>query len=325
MDEGMNKLKIMLVRELPLIAFTTCAPAALGIALVALVGGITSCLRAGLWLGGWRFAALAVVFTTVGMLASVMHLARPLRAPRSLANVRSSWLSREILAVSLFWGILVAWLVLALAASGLPWHADALAVRVLGWLSLAACALACVAGLLLVGVIARAYRVAGQPGWNGPEAFVELFAVVLRVGVPAAACLMLLAPEYADNPAWPWVACFIALVCVAGAALLDRLASTSRTSRLEHELETGGNPRGRIPVALSCVNAWRHERGYGIAVSLAAVCFIVLACLVPAFELIATALAMICTFVSQAMMRAAFYGFCNPTRVPTRFPMRRQG
>ena len=325
MVDKTNKLHAMLVAELPLIAFTTCAPASLGIALVAFVEGVAAFAGTGLWSGGWRFAALAVVFTTVGMIASVLHLARPLRAPRSLSHLASSWLSREILAVSLFWGVLVIWLLSALTASGLLWHVDASVMRISGWLSLAACALACIAGLLLVGVIARAYRVAGQPGWNGLETLAELFAVVLRVGVPAAACLMLLAPEYADNPAWPWVVCSIALACIVGAALLDRIASTVRTSRLEHELGTGGNPHGRIPVALSCVDAWHHERGYGIAVSLAAVCFIVLACLVPAFKLIAVTLAMICAFVSQAIMRAAFYGLCNPARVATRFPMRRQG
>lgn len=97
MNNGEYKLKTMIVDELPLIAFTTCAPAALGVAFVALMEGIVAFSSTGLWFGGWRFAALAVVFTTVGMLASVMHLAKPLRAPRSLANVKSSWLSREIL------------------------------------------------------------------------------------------------------------------------------------------------------------------------------------------------------------------------------------
>lgn len=69
---------------------------------------------------------------------------------------------------------------------------------------------------------------------------------------------------------------------------------------------------------------WQAERGYGFALSFSAACFIVLACLVPAFRIIAVVLAMLCVLVAQAMLRAAFYGFCNPSRTASRFPMRRQ-
>lgn len=324
MNAGEYKLKTMIVEELPLITFTTCAPAALGVALVALVEGIVAFSSAGLWFGGWRFAALAVVFTTVGMLASVMHLARPLRAPRSLSNLRSSWLSREILVVSAFWAVLVVWLFLALFASGALAPVDAFTALVLGWLSLCACTVSCVVGVSLVFVIARAYRVAGQPGWNGPETLLELLGIVLRVGVPAASCLVLLASEYMDTPTSPWVAALVAIACIGLAAFLDRDASAVRTRRLSREMEASANPRGRVPAALSCVAAWQAERGYGLALSFSAACFIVLACLVPAFRVIAVVLAMLCTLVAQAMLRAAFYGFCNPARVATRFPARRQ-
>ena len=326
MSNGEYKLKTMIVDELPLIAFTTCAPAALGVAFVALVEGIVAFSSTGLWFGGWRFAALAVVFTTVGMLASVMHLAKPLRAPRSLANVRSSWLSREILAVSAFWGVLVVWLVLALIASGtLPFaRVDAFTALVLGWLSLCVCTVACVVGLLLVFVIARAYRVMGQPGWNGPETLFELLAVALRVGVVAACCLVLLAAEYMDVPLSPWIAALISVVCIGVAIALDKYASNVRMHRLSLEIDAGANPHGRVPAALSCVVTWQAERGYGFALSFSAACFIVLACLVPAFRIIAVVLAMLCVLVAQAMLRAAFYGFCNPSRTASRFPMRRQ-
>lgn len=270
MNNGEYKLKTMIVDELPLIAFTTCAPAALGVAFVALMEGIVAFSSTGLWFGGWRFAALAVVFTTVGMLASVMHLAKPLRAPRSLANVKSSWLSREILAVSAFWGILVVWLVFALIASGtLPFaRVDAFTALVLGWLSLCTCTIACVVGLLLVFVIARAYRVMGQPGWNGPETLFELLAVALRVGVVAACCLVLLAAEYMDVPLSPWIAALISIVCIGIAAALDKYASNARMHRLSLEIDTGANPHGRVPAALSCVVTWQAERGYGFALEL---------------------------------------------------------
>lgn len=326
MNNGEYKLKTMIVDELPLIAFTICAPAALGVAFVALMEGIVAFSGTGLWFGGWRFAALAVVFTTIGMLASVMHLAKPLRAPRSLANAKSSWLSREILVVSVFWAVLVVWLVLALIASGtLPFaHVDAFTALVLGWLSLCVCTIACVVGLLLVFVIARAYRVKGQPGWNGPETLFELFAVVLRVGVVAACCLVLLAAEYMDIPFSPWIAALVSVACIGIATAFDKCSSGARMRRLSCEIEAGANPHGRVPAALSCVVTWQAERGYGFALGFSAACFVVLACLVPAFRAIAVVLAMLCVLVAQAMLRAAFYGFCNPSRTVPRFPMRRQ-
>lgn len=64
---------------------------------------------------------------------------------------------------------------------------------------------------------------------------------------------------------------------------------------------------------------WQAERGYGFALSFSAACFIVLACLVPAFRIIAVVLAMLCVLVAQAMLRAAFYGFCNRLVQPRAF------
>lgn len=327
MSTGEYKLTTVITDEFPLIAFTTCAPAALGVALVALVEGIVAFSSTGLWFGGWRFAALAVVFTTVGMLASVMHLARPVRAPRSLANVRSSWLSREILAVAVFWVVLVLWLALALAASGTLsfLRIDSVAALALGWLSLCVCTIACIMGVLLVFVISRAYCVAGQPGWNGPETLVELVAVALRVGVASACCLVLLAAEYLDVPTSPWIACLAAIACIAAAALLDKAASASRARRLTRAMHDERGPVGRVPAALSTALGWESERGYGLALSFSAACFIALACLVPQLKAIAVVLSMLCVLVAQGMLRAAFYGLCNPGRVAVRFPARRQG
>ena len=54
---------------------------------------------------GWG-ALLALLFTMAGLIASFFHLGRPERAWRSAAQWRTSWLSREVIALPAFMGIL---------------------------------------------------------------------------------------------------------------------------------------------------------------------------------------------------------------------------
>ena len=100
--------KSALKTEWPLALFTFLAAFLFGVVGAALVNAPlldpTTCF------------ALAVG----GMIASILHLGKPLKAWRALLNVRSSWLSREIVAYSLF-----------LAASGLfllVWPTKALGI-----------------------------------------------------------------------------------------------------------------------------------------------------------------------------------------------------
>ncbi len=54
---------------------------------------------------GWG-ALLALLFTVAGLIASFFHLGRPERAWRSAAQWRTSWLSREVIVLPAFIGIL---------------------------------------------------------------------------------------------------------------------------------------------------------------------------------------------------------------------------
>lgn len=161
-------LKVGNHSEYPLILFTTCVPAAEGVVLWSLIAG-----------SGFPVAFLALLLTTVGMIASVVHLAKPLRAPRSLANLASSWLSREIIAVSLFWGILVIWCLAALCMEG-AFGARGEQAWTLGFLG-AQIGSALMGGVLLY-VIARAYHVSTRPAWCGYEGLAELWACALGAG-----------------------------------------------------------------------------------------------------------------------------------------------
>lgn len=63
---------------------------------------------------GWG-ALLALLFTVAGLIASFFHLGRPERAWRSAAQWRTSWLSREVIILPAFMGMLFMYGVLHLA------------------------------------------------------------------------------------------------------------------------------------------------------------------------------------------------------------------
>lgn len=198
--------------ELPLIAFTACEPAAFGAALFGFCAPV-----------GVAVPAVAWLLASIGMLASIGHLARPLRAPRSLANLRSSWLSREILAVGAFWALLSAWLAAAVAGQA------ALAV--------ATEAVSCLVGAALLYIIARAYRVSTRPAWCGSEGLMELWACALGAG-PA----IVLAGAGAEQV----VAALLAVAGFCGLAL-DIASHRRRRRRLEALV---GESDERVPLTL---------------------------------------------------------------------------
>lgn len=142
-----------------LIIFTLLEPVAWGLSLSVLMVGETMSLPCSL---------CAVLLATVGMMASVFHLAKPLRAPFSLRNMGSSWLSREILSVSCFWGVLLVWLTGVILQKTV--------------LSLVGLMLACLTGGILMIVISRAYRIHSRPAWDGGESVFELCGVALGTG-----------------------------------------------------------------------------------------------------------------------------------------------
>ncbi|HSQ72954.1 MAG TPA: DmsC/YnfH family molybdoenzyme membrane anchor subunit [Rubrivivax sp.] len=80
---------------------------------------------------------VALVLTGGGLLASFFHLGRPERAWRSATMWRTSWLSREVIALPVFMGWLFLWT--AGHALGLPWTLALGSVAVLAALALFLC------------------------------------------------------------------------------------------------------------------------------------------------------------------------------------------
>ncbi|MFV0306145.1 MAG: DmsC/YnfH family molybdoenzyme membrane anchor subunit, partial [Desertimonas sp.] len=102
---------------------------------------------------------LAATLAGAALIGAIFHLGRPIAAWKAFRNIRRSWLSREILLLSLYAGL------------------AALAVVVPG-----ATVPAAVVGALGVYASARLYVVPGRPAWHTPLTIVRFAATAVALG-----------------------------------------------------------------------------------------------------------------------------------------------
>jgi Fe-S-cluster-containing dehydrogenase component/DMSO reductase anchor subunit len=115
----------------------------------------------------WISAMASLALAAVSLSASILHLGRPVYAWRAMRGLRRSWLSREVLGLSLFALIATVFAVMLLMnAGGRPWIG----------LATVACGAA--------GVIcsARIYVVRARPAWYSGYTVMEFFATALLLG-----------------------------------------------------------------------------------------------------------------------------------------------
>lgn len=150
--------------NLPLVGFTALSPIAIGgLAGLLLVRGTPSVDA--------DWGALAVLgVALLALVASALHLGRPLRAYRAMAQLSTSWLSREVVLFGIF--------VLLLAAYALPIHAR-------GWDEIRGplAILACVVGGLSLWATGEVYRLPSRPTWNSWRTVASLLLGALGAGL----------------------------------------------------------------------------------------------------------------------------------------------
>lgn len=130
------------------------------------------------------YATVGLILGLVGMNAAVFHLGRPLYAYRALLGLRTSWLSREILAFGIFGGLAFAQAAAVWLAVGRPaWEtaADTLGV------------LTCVAGLAAVGCSIMIYASTGRPFWSLHRTATKFLLSCAVLGLPIALLVSLAA------------------------------------------------------------------------------------------------------------------------------------
>lgn len=162
----------MNIREWPLVVFTLTGQAAAGLAVFLLLPGFTPAGRAAdPLLHSLRMGAALGVFILVGLAAaaSLLHLGKASRAPRSVVNAGTSWLSREVIALLIFLAAAAA-LVFAEgrgAGAGLR--------TILSYLTTAA-------GGMFVFSMAKIYMLPTVPEWNTPATPAAFFSSALVLG-----------------------------------------------------------------------------------------------------------------------------------------------
>lgn len=200
------------MREASLVAFTLLTQAAAGTcgALLALElraerAGTSSALDT----VALPLLAAALLAALLGLGASFLHLGSPRNAWRALRNVRTSWLSREVLLASLFTGALAAAVLLRLR-EGTPGFAAGFAEGFAG-----------VVGVGLVMTMAGAYRLRTISAWDRAATPLAFFGSTLVLGMLAvAAALALQSPDAASGD------CASRLLLGALAVLLAGLGAT---------------------------------------------------------------------------------------------------
>jgi anaerobic dimethyl sulfoxide reductase subunit C len=163
----------MSVREWALIMFTILGQMSVGAFLVLGFVHFFAARKAGAEeadrLSDRALLAIGPVLV-LGLLASLFHLGNPLNAYRAVANIGTSWLSREILA-----GVVFA--VLGGLFAIMQWRKlGSFSLRnVIAWIT-------AVVGLLLVYSMSQVYALPTQPAWDTVATPISFFATTFLLG-----------------------------------------------------------------------------------------------------------------------------------------------
>lgn len=163
----------MFAEEWPLMMFTLVSQLAIGSFLMLVL--VRSLLRQQDPQGAAKltnpgFKAVGVLMV-IALLLSLFHLGTPTGAYRSILNLKSSWLSREILTAG---GFLVFWFFSYLS------YQKEKAGAALGWLT-------CLVGLAAILSMANIYSHSIRPAWANANTYVAFFSATLALG--SAGCM----------------------------------------------------------------------------------------------------------------------------------------
>ena len=179
----------------PLVFMLTLTQMAAGIFAVALLLKAMS-----VDVGTWQWLNISGLVTLVaGLGLATLHLGRPTKAYRAMANLKTSWLSREILACNLFASAassVVAWSLISMFGKE-PWLIDLIGDR-----SLLLAISAAITGALVVFSSARLYIVTGRPLWTSARTNGLFFLTAAVLGLSAGLLLISVlgqAPQAATN------------------------------------------------------------------------------------------------------------------------------
>jgi DMSO reductase anchor subunit len=264
-----------MLKEWPLVVFTLLGQMAVGLFLCFHVPFL---VRGRAPSPGWfvtSLAVLALVAVMVGLaaLVSLFHLRHPLRARFALSNLRSSWLSREILFELLFLGLVV-------LAGWLAWLRSPPPGLKAGLLAAAG-----LAGVLFLVSMIKLYMLPTLPAWRGIYTPVSFLLTTLVLGALATELVV----RGVAGPGVFGVALVpVSLALVGLEIVLAALAAPGQGAYGRHPgpslrpVDGAGRSLHRLRIALlgaglallgldlaSGANAIMNERGWGVPLGLA--------------------------------------------------------
>ena len=134
----------------------------------------------------WRSLFGSMLLAAISLGTATLHLGRPIYAWRALKGLRHSWLSREVLSLSIFAGIAGLYTASALLNES--------ARNILGLLTV-------LCGFTGVMCSARIYMVPARPAWCSRYIIAEFFATALLLG-PMLICVLDARPLDASTQTW---------------------------------------------------------------------------------------------------------------------------
>ena len=131
---------------------------------------------------------LTIILVTIAfaMIGSHFHLGRPFLSLLAVANLGSSWLSREILlTILLFLFTLSIWVLRRVRG------ASGRLIDILGWLGI-------LSGWILIYCMARIYLLPTQVAWNSPATILYYIATTLLLGSSALLAMLWMEQHFAE-------------------------------------------------------------------------------------------------------------------------------
>ncbi|MEM8944378.1 MAG: DmsC/YnfH family molybdoenzyme membrane anchor subunit [Planctomycetota bacterium] len=163
----------------------------------------------------------AMLLGNLGLVAAIFHLGRPQYAFRALLGLRTSWLSREILAFNIFAG-------LAAAYAAAVWFASSSAFASKSADTLGA--LAAASGVVAVACSIMIYVDTQRPYWTGARTSIKFLLTMLVLGLPVLLAISLAACIWSETITpqlimedYGYLLCKVLMIAV-GAKLLYELS-----------------------------------------------------------------------------------------------------
>jgi len=148
--------------EIPLVFMTVLTQISLGGFLALFLGDLMSLF--GLSSTNWVMALLVMLPAAIGLPLSALHLGRPFLALTAMKNIRTSWLSREALALGVFTGLM------SLVVAMYFFEFNHLVILLVELITL-------VAGIYGIYAQSMIYRIKARPSWNRFTTNLKFFGV----------------------------------------------------------------------------------------------------------------------------------------------------